>query len=976
MLHSFKGRCGRISSKKTTQQFQAAIEPLELRRLLATFTVTNNDDDGVGSLRFAVDAANHTPAVADTINFNLPAGDTTIKLLDDDSNNFAFGPTALVITSPVTIAADPTKAGITLDALGIHRMFAVSNAGSLTLENITLTHGVAQGGAGGNSHLGAGGGGGAGLGGAIFNAGTLTVQNCTLTDNVAAGGAGGNNAAQLGNIGSGGGGSAAFDGGNFGGGGTGGGGGGGIDGPGGDASGGASGSGGFGENFSKAGPDTSGTDGGGGGGSSDTGRNGTDLSSAGFGGGGGGGSSGGGNGGFGAGGGGGASETGGGGGFGGGGGAGLLSDGGGGGFGGGNGSGTSVGGGGGGGAGFGGAIFNNGGTVNIVNTTLTGNLAQAGPGGKGEVSDGASGTFGGSAIFTRNGTLNITNSTLYLNVNGIGVLGDNGAATFNMNNTILSNNTAGGSADFFAQIFDGGNASISGMNNLIQNNANFPATGIVSAANPDLGPLADNGGPTQTLALLPGSPARNAGDNDIVNGNEIQTIDLSGSASTGTFTLTFKGSTTAPFNVNSATLASDIQTALNQIVSPSGGSVNVTLSGTVFVVAFEGTLAGQDQQLMTATGSGGAVVTVRTAQDGGVTPLTTDQRGLPRISGGTVDLGAFEAQFVSVDMGLMSNKDPSTAGTSVTFTATVSPTSGTTKPTGTVTFFDGSTQIGSPVTLNNGVALLTISTLSVTTHTITAKYSGDSKFGSSSISLQQVVNAAPPPPPASAVSIITDPCDSTKKAVEIDGTNNNDTITVTKSGSAQGKVVVKINNVIKGTFSFTGGIVVHALSGNDNISIDSAITRQTFIFGEAGNDTVSGGGGSDVIVGGDGNDKISGNAGRDLLFGGNGSDSLNGGADDDLLDAGTTHFDTNIASLCKLQDEWVRTDKTYAQRVSDITNGGGLNGSVELNKNTTFSSTTLKDTLTGGTGNDLFFAASTGDILSDKASGETVVKIG
>jgi titin len=236
--------------------------------------------------------------------------------------------------------------------------------------------------------------------------------------------------------------------------------------------------------------------------------------------------------------------------------------------------------------------------------------------------------------------------------------------------------------------------------------------------------------------------------------------------------------------------------------------------------------------------------------------------------------------------------------------------------------------------------------------------------------------APPPPPPTNKVSTITDPCDSTKTAIEIDGTNSNDTISVTRSGTAQGKVVVKINNVNKGTFSFTGSIVVYGLNGNDNISIDAAITRQTFIFGQAGNDTISGGGGSDVIVGGDGNDKISGNAGRDLLFGGNNTDSLNGGADDDLLDAGTTHFDTDIASLCKLQDEWVRTDKTYAQRVTDITGGGGLNGSVELNKNTTFSSTTVKDTLTGGSGNDLFFAASTGNVLSDKASGETVVKIG
>ena len=233
-----------------------------------------------------------------------------------------------------------------------------------------------------------------------------------------------------------------------------------------------------------------------------------------------------------------------------------------------------------------------------------------------------------------------------------------------------------------------------------------------------------------------------------------------------------------------------------------------------------------------------------------------------------------------------------------------------------------------------------------------------------------------PPPPSNKVSIITDPCDSTKKAVEIDGTTGNDTITVTKSGSAQGKVVVKINGTNKGTFSFTGGIVIHGGNGNDSISIDGGITRDTFIFGEAGNDTVSGGGGSDVIVGGDGNDKLSGNSGRDILIGSNGSDSLSGGNDDDILDGGTTIYDTNISSLCKLQDEWTRTDKSYTFRVQHITQGGGLNGSVKLNASTTFSSSTLKDTLTGGSGSDLFFAAVPGDVITDKVSGETVVDVG
>jgi len=45
------------------------------------------------------------------------------------------------------------------------------------------------------------------------------------------------------------------------------------------------------------------------------------------------------------------------------------------------------------------------------------------------------------------------------------------------------------------------------------NNCGFTATGDLTNTSPLLGPLQDNGGPTPTYALLPGSPAINAGDN-------------------------------------------------------------------------------------------------------------------------------------------------------------------------------------------------------------------------------------------------------------------------------------------------------------------------------------------------------------------------------------------------------------------------------------------------------------------------------
>ncbi|MGZ7079309.1 MAG: tandem-95 repeat protein, partial [Thermoanaerobaculia bacterium] len=87
---------------------------------------------------------------------------------------------------------------------------------------------------------------------------------------------------------------------------------------------------------------------------------------------------------------------------------------------------------------------------------------------------------------------------------------------------------------------------------------------------------------------------------------------------------------------------------------------------------------------------------------------------------------------------LLSSLNPSTAGQSVTFTATVTPSAAT----GTVTFKDGTTPIGTQP-LAGGSAALTTSALSKGTHSITATYNGDSYYGeSTSSTLTQTVNAA------------------------------------------------------------------------------------------------------------------------------------------------------------------------------------------------------------------------------------------
>ena len=80
---------------------------------------------------------------------------------------------------------------------------------------------------------------------------------------------------------------------------------------------------------------------------------------------------------------------------------------------------------------------------------------------------------------------------------------------------------------------------------------------------------------------------------------------------------------------------------------------------------------------------------------------------------------------------LTASPSTASAGTSVTLTATVSPAAGGGTPTGTVTFLNGSTTLGTGTLNSSGVATLNLTTLPIGTNSITANYSGDTSFASS-----------------------------------------------------------------------------------------------------------------------------------------------------------------------------------------------------------------------------------------------------
>jgi hypothetical protein len=191
-------------------------------------------------------------------------------------------------------------------------------------------------------------------------------------------------------------------------------------------------------------------------------------------------------------------------------------------------------------------------------------------------------------------------------------------------------------------------------------------------------------------------------------------------------------------------------------------------------------------------------------------------------------------------MTLKSSANPALVGQAVTFRATLVSGSGGGVPTGSVSFFDGATLIGTGAIDGTGVATFKTSTLTVGPHAITATYNGDANFTGSNATLaggQTVTKSA-------TTATLTRSTSDANTALTLTATIKP---VPPGSGTPTGTATFMIDGVDRATVNLSGGVAVLVLpsglaQGTHSIVIkyagdgnfNASTTGFTYIFGGRG----------------------------------------------------------------------------------------------------------------------------------------------
>ena len=327
-----------------------------------------------------------------------------------------------------------------------------------------------------------------------------------------------------------------------------------------------------------------------------------------------------------------------------------------------------------------------------------------------------------------------------------------------------------------------------------------------------------------TAALAAGLANRST--NELKAGNHVITALYTGDATNAQST-----STRLPHSVVNAGTSTTVVPGANPIAP--GASVTFTATVTSAPPSSAeptGTVLFFDSGALLGVGtlSGGAAALATTALvNPGKHDITAVYAGDAIYNGSTSSvLVETVSGGAATTTGVLSSQNPSTLGSVVTFTATVTVGNGT--PTGTVAFKDGAATLGTAA-LAGGAASIATSVLAVGTHAITAVYAGDGAFpGSASPPFLQAVTAVGATIPRTFVAstgVDTNPCTLASPCRSIGtamaATNAGGEVIIVDSAGYGPTVITKPISIIAPPGVYAGitvatgtGIVVDAGTGN------------------------------------------------------------------------------------------------------------------------------------------------------------------
>jgi Big-like domain-containing protein len=275
---------------------------------------------------------------------------------------------------------------------------------------------------------------------------------------------------------------------------------------------------------------------------------------------------------------------------------------------------------------------------------------------------------------------------------------------------------------------------------------------------------------------------------------------------------TFSGSTSTP--LSQTVTAASTTTALASSQNPAGTNQTVSFTATIAsqygsVATGTATFYSGSQTLGTASLLSNRATLGASFTTAGTYSISAKYNGDANNLGSTSPVlsEVINPAITSTTTTLTSSPNPSLVGQSVAFTAAVTSAAGSPPNGEMVTFYNGSSVLGT-ATLSAGIATLITSSLPLGTFTITATYPGDANFSAStSPGLRQVVNAATKYATSTTLASSSNP--------SIKGQPITFTAAVTSTGGTppNGESVTFYNGLnVLGTATLTGGVASLAKS--------------------------------------------------------------------------------------------------------------------------------------------------------------------